>query len=571
MDTVKRYEHWLEYAEGDALKRLKEIGSDPVTMKELFGRRIDFGTAGIRGIMDVGTNRVNNYTVAAATQALSEYIVSFGQEAMARGVCIAYDNRHNSRQYSELAAGILCKNGVKVYLFDALRPTPELSFSILAYHAMAGINITASHNTKEYNGYKVYWEDAAQISPETAVIIAAKIENIDEMRVASMSLEAAAAADLLVYLGKPTDDKYIGCVLAQTVTDEYINKESGRITVVYTPFHGTGCRLVPEILHLKGYKNLVTVNEQMVNDPDFFTVKSPNPENTEGFALAIDYAKKCHADIIIGTDPDADRAGTAVLDHGEYRALTGNQIGALLLDYIITERRSHGTMPPKPAAVKSIVSTELAKRICDDNGIALFDVLTGFKYIGEKISEFEKDDSYDFIFGFEESNGYLSGCYARDKDAVAATMLIAEMACKYKAQGIDLRDKLKELYKKYGFFEEKVLSKTFIGPEAQEQMTAVCDSLRSKKPDEIAGIKINAVRDYKTGVIDHNNGSRSLTGLPSSDVLYYELGDGSALVVRPSGTEPKIKVYLKLTGESEESVKGKFTIFGTYVEENIFS
>ena len=546
---------WMESPAltGEDKAELGEISADEKEIRERFAQMLKFGTAGLRGIMRIGLNGMNVYTVRLATQALAETILEKMEEPKpeGRGVTIAYDSRNNSERFAREAACVLAANGIEVNLFESLRPTPELSFALRETGSIAGINITASHNTKEYNGYKAYWADGAQIGPELASAIAGRMAEIDIFEgVKTMDYDEALKQDRIVLLGEDMDERYLARVLEQSVGSGYVEEAAEDLRIVFTPFHGTGYRLVPEVLRRLGVKNLITVPEQMVIDGDFPTVKSPNPEYREGFDLAVALAEKNDVDLIIGTDPDGDRCGIVVRDDGEYVTLTGNQIGVLLLDYLIRARREQGSLAPDSIAVKSIVSTTMADRVCEEQGVAICNVLTGFKYIGERIKAYEEDHSQTFLFGFEESNGYLAGTYARDKDAVLASMLIAEAACFYHRQGKTLADAMKELYERYGQYRERVDSFVFEGLEGQEKMKGIMDGLRSDPPKAV-GLPVRRIRDYQTGEIrDLAGGDAGATGLPKSNILFYELDESCTAIIRPSGTEPKIKFYIMARGQS---------------------
>ncbi|MGI6721600.1 MAG: phospho-sugar mutase [Anaerovoracaceae bacterium] len=546
MDYRDNYEKWLASSVVDekTKKELRGIAGDEKEIEDRFAGMLNFGTAGLRGIMRAGLNGINVYTVRYATQGLADLINSCGEE-QGGGVTIAYDSRNNSPEFAKEAACVLAANGIHVYLFESLRPTPELSFALRETGSIAGINITASHNTKEYNGYKVYWSDGAQLPPEHAEQVSASMAGNDIFDdVKTASFREAAGRGSIAMLGSEMDEKYMKNVLAQSVGGKYVAQAADDFAVIYTPFHGTGYKLVPQVLKRLGMKNVLTVKEQMVIDGDFPTVASPNPEYIEGFELAIEMAEENDIDLIIGTDPDGDRCGVVVRNGDHYETLSGNQIGVLLLDYLITARREQGILAPDSAAVKSIVTTTMANKICADNGIKLFETLTGFKYIGEKIKQFEASGEYTFLFGFEESNGYLAGTYARDKDAVVASMLVTEMACMYKTKGMDLYQAMQSLYKKYGYYNEKVTSVAFDGFGAQARMADVMEKLRKEPPAEI-GLRVRRVRDYQSGEItDVASGATEPTGLPTSDVLFYELDQDCAAIIRPSGTEPKVKLYV---------------------------
>lgn len=557
MNYKDEYLKWMNspVVDEDTKAELKAIENDENQLKLRFSGMMSFGTAGLREVMRAGLNGMNIYTVRYATQGLADLINSCG-ENVGGGVTISYDSRHNSCEYARQSAAVLAANGIHVNIFDELRPTPELSFALRYTGSIAGINITASHNTKEYNGYKVYWSDGAQLPPEHAAQVSASMERNDIFDdVKTMDFEEGVEKGLITLIGSEIDEKYLEKVMEQSVGSRYVEQAAGDFTIIYTPFHGTGYKLVPEVLKRLGMKHVLTVPEQMVIDGDFPTVKSPNPEYIEGFAKAIEMARENDVDLIIGTDPDGDRCGVVVRNGDDYETLTGNQIGVLLLDYLITARREQGTLAPNSAAVKSIVSTTMANAICEANGIKLFETLTGFKYIGEKIKEFLETGQYTFLFGFEESNGYLAGTYARDKDAVVASMLIAEMGCMYRTKGISLYQGIQALYEKYGFFKEGVTSASFSGLEAKAKMNSIMEGLRNDPPEKL-GLKVERIRDYSTGkILNVKDGSTGETGLPESNVLFYDLEGGCSLIIRPSGTEPKIKLYVMTRGKSEKEAQ----------------
>lgn len=557
MNYKDEYLKWMNspVVDEDTKAELKAIENDENQLKLRFSGMMSFGTAGLREVMRAGLNGMNIYTVRYATQGLADLINSCGED-VGSGVTISYDSRHNSCEYARQSAAVLAANGIHVNIFDELRPTPELSFALRYTGSIAGINITASHNTKEYNGYKVYWSDGAQLPPEHAAQVSASMERNDIFDdVKTMDFEEGVEKGLITLIGSEIDEKYLEKVMEQSVGSRYVEQAAGNFTIIYTPFHGTGYKLVPEVLKRLGMKHVLTVPEQMVIDGDFPTVKSPNPEYIEGFAKAIEMARENDVDLIIGTDPDGDRCGVVVRNGDDYETLTGNQIGVLLLDYLITARREQGTLAPNSAAVKSIVSTTMANAICEANGIKLFETLTGFKYIGEKIKEFLETGQYTFLFGFEESNGYLAGTYARDKDAVVASMLIAEMGCMYRTKGISLYQGIQALYEKYGFFKEGVTSASFSGLEAKAKMNSMMEGLRNDPPEKL-GLKVERIRDYSTGkILNVKDGSTGETGLPESNVLFYDLEGGCSLIIRPSGTEPKIKLYVMTRGQSEKEAQ----------------
>ena len=554
MDYMKEYERWLSFAGLDERNKAELIsmhGND----EEIFSRfytSLNFGTAGLRGRMGAGTNRMNIYTVRQASYGFGKYICSIGEQAKDRGVVIAFDSRNNGVRFAENAALTLCKLGVRVFVFDSLRPTPELSFAIRELHAIAGINITASHNPKEYNGYKAYFEDGAQIAGEQADIILGYMKGIDPLAVELADKDFAVQSGLYKIIGEKIDDAYIKCVLGEQLELGDISDEAKNVSIVYSPFHGAGYKIVPQVLEAIG-ANVTIQPDQAVPDGDFPTLKSPNPEEREGLSMSIELAEKIGSDLVIATDPDADRCAVAVImPDGTVELLSGNQIGVLLCDFIAQNLRSNGRMPDNAAVISTIVSTLMIKKVCADNNIKYFEVLTGFKYIGEMIAEFEKTGDYTFLLGFEESFGYLKGTYARDKDSVVAAMLITQMAMFYKNKHMNLKQAMDELYKKYGWFAEKTVSFSISGSQPMEQVGSIMKSLRDSNDSAVAGTDIICLRDYKLKRIrNFRTGEISQTTLPVSDVLYYELENGCSVVVRPSGTEPKVKLYVLTVGENK--------------------
>ena len=563
-DPATEYNKWIDSPSlsEDAKAELAAIREDEKEIRERFSQMLQFGTAGLRGIMRMGLNGMNIFTVRLAAQGIASVVLEeAGGQEQAPAVTIAYDSRNNSPLFAQESAKVLAANGVRVFLFESLRPTPELSFALRQTKSAAGINITASHNTKEYNGFKAYGADGAQMAPEHAAKVADIMASIDIFKdVKRMELDEAISAGLVTMIGGEIDELYMQQVLAQSVGKSYVAKAADELKIIYTPFHGTGYKLVPEVLKRLGMKHVITVPEQMVIDGDFPTVKSPNPEYREGFDIAVRMAKENDIDLIIGTDPDGDRCGIVVRDGDEYKTLTGNQIGVLLLDYLIRARKEQGTLADNSIAVKSIVSTTMADRICETQRVDIANVLTGFKYIGEKIKEYEADGSHTFLFGFEESNGYLTGTYARDKDAVVASMLISEMACYYHLQGKTLADAMKGLFEEYGQFREKVVSFVFEGLDGQAKMNDIMEGLRREPLKEVA-LPVRRIRDYSTGVItDCATGETDGTGLPLSNILFYELEEGCTAIVRPSGTEPKIKFYIMASADTAEEAEKRLAM-----------
>ena len=542
------YRQWLESSvlDEESRRELLALRDDPSEIEMRFLGDLEFGTGGLRGTMGAGTNKMNVYTVAHATQGMAKMILLEGKDAAARGVVIAYDSRNHSERFARTAAEVLSANGIRTYIFDGVRPTPELSFAIRELGCIAGINITASHNPKEYNGYKAYWEDGAQLPPEHADVISAKTRELDIFKdVRRADFDKAVSAGDIQIIGAEIDAKYLENVLAQRVNKEAIPVVAETLRVVYTPLHGAGYRLVPEALRRSGLKYLYTVDEQMVLDGNFPTVKKPNPELPDAFTLGIRLADAVQSDLIVATDPDSDRMGvmTRAAD-GKFAAITGNQMAALLLDYIFTALREGDGIPADGYAVKTIVSTELATAICRANGVKLYNVLTGFKFIGEVIKNHEAEGKGTFLFGFEESYGYLKGTYARDKDAVCAAMLAVEMAAYYKAKNMTLYDALQSIYARYGYYGEKSMDVYMEGLDGIARRTATMQALRQTPPLEIGGFAVAFIGDYQAETITYLSDGRSEpTGLPKSDVLYYGLENGDVVVIRPSGTEPKIKIY----------------------------
>ncbi|MBO5785930.1 MAG: phospho-sugar mutase [Clostridia bacterium] len=561
---MKEFERWLnnENLDEASKARLREIANDETAIAERFAIPMSFGTAGLRSTMDVGISKMNVYTVGQTTQGLAELIISAG--GCERGVAISYDSRNDSDTFARTAASVLTANGIKVYLFDGIRPTPELSFAILYYNCIAGINVTASHNPKEYNGYKVYWEDGAQLPPEHASTVsdaAARTDIFDGVK--KMCLEEAEKQGLLVIIGEECDEAFLKAVLDCRLDAENTKKYGNEVGLAYTALHGTGYKLVPEALKRCGIDKLILIESQMNPDGNFPTVASPNPENRECFEEAVKKLSELGADCgaIIATDPDADRIGLAIKnDKGEFIALSGNQIGALLIDHIIKIRKKNGNLPENACAIKSVVSSNLFDAICEKHGVRHISVLTGFKYIGEKIKEWAADGSNTFIFGYEESQGYLSAGYARDKDAIGASVLAAEMVCRHYAEGRSVFEALQGIYAEYGIFKESVLNVKITGIDPMGLMGEIMADIRGKNLSLIGGMKVTAVRDYSIGEIKHACGSTTPTGLPKSDMLYYELEGGSAVIVRPSGTEPKIKAYILVRGESDADAEAKIAL-----------
>ena len=543
------YEAWLSdprLAAADK-KELEGIAADEKEKEYRFGGELEFGTAGMRGIIGCGMNMMNVYTVMRATQGLSEYIKTLPASDRAKGVVISYDTRRNSRLFAEKAASVLAKNGIKAYLFDDVHPVPMLSYAVRYLGTIAGIMITASHNPKEYNGYKVYGEDGAQMSPEATKIVVGFIEKIADY----LSVTGDEKSPLIVPVPKEVDDTYIEALKKLTLSKEAVEKCGKDLKLVYTPVHGSGYVPVTRILKELGI-NVTVVEEQTTKDTEFSTVAVPNPEFKETLSMGIALANKIDADVVFGTDPDSDRLGVAVKNEkGEFVALSGNQVGILLLDYILTRLKEENALPANAAVVKSFVTTGMAKAICDDFGVALFETPVGFKFIGEKIKEWEADGSHTYVFGFEESCGYLRGTHARDKDAVVASMLCAEMVCYYTYIGKTVWGRLNEIYAKYGFVLDKNVYIQYSGLNAMKEMNAVVDALKTVKVDRFGSFNVVAVRDYSASVRRTSDGKTETLNIPKCNCVYYELEGGSFICVRPSGTEPKLKIYYSVKAASE--------------------
>ena len=558
----KEYRRWLESDKLSAEEKseLISIANDEEAKALRFTAPMDFGTAGLRSVMNVGIGSMNRFTVAQTTRGIAALIKAEGAEA--RGVVIAHDSRNNSREFAVTAARVLSGVGIKVYIFDDLRPTPELSFAVINLGAIAGINITASHNPKEYNGYKAYWEDGAQISPEQATIVSAERAKFDVLDTDGLAdFDEAVRCGSIVILSDEFDEIYLDAVVNTAVSLKSISDVADDFKVVYTPLHGAGTKLVPMAFKRVGLKYLYTVDEQMTPDGDFPTVKKPNPEYAAVFEKGIAIAREVGSDLVIATDPDADRVGVmAKGKDGEFVTISGNQMGALLLDYVINKRRELGTLYDGAYCVKSIVSTDMAYKIAKDNGVKLYDVLTGFKYIGEVIKNLKNDKA--FLLGFEESYGYLLGAYARDKDAVEASMLILEMAAHYKKLGMTLVDALDRLYEKYGLYAEAMIDIYMEGLDGIEKRKRIMQTLRTTPPTSFGGVKVRNIGDYLSGTsTDVINGTTIELAQPKSDVLYYTLENEDKIIVRPSGTEPKIKIYVLAHDIDKTNLKRKIALY----------
>ena len=563
MNYKEKYEEWLAspVIDEETKNELRAI-TDEKELSDRFYTTLEFGTAGLRGVIGAGENRMNTYTVRRATQGLANYIKALGREKM--GVAIAYDSRHMSPEFADTSALCLAANGIKAYVFETLRPTPELSFAVRYLKCTAGINITASHNPPEYNGYKVYWEDGAQITPphDSGIMDAVKaIASYEDCR--TMDKDEAVKAGLYQVIGKDIDDPYVAEVKKQVKNPDAIAKYGKELKIVYTPFHGTGLMPVTRVLSELGFENVMVVPEQAAPDGDFPTVAYPNPEDKAAFKLALDLAEKEDADLVLATDPDADRLGVYVKDRdGVYQVLTGNMSGCLLAEYTISQIKEKQGLPADGALIKSVVSSNLADAIAKYYNIALIETLTGFKYIGLEILKMEETGKGHYLFGFEESYGCLIGTYARDKDGIVATMALCEAAAYYRAQGKNLWDVMVDMYERYGYYYEDVVSVTMKGSEGLAKIAQIMEDLRNAVPEEIGGKKVLKFRDFKKDVCkDMVTGETGATGFPSSNVLYFDFADGEWLCVRPSGTEPKIKLYIGVNGTSLDNAKEKAAQF----------
>ena len=571
MSYQAQYERWLHspalsQPEKDELAALSHNAGE---IEDRFFSLLQFGTAGLRGVMGVGLRRMNVHVIRHATQAFANVILAEGKDFAAQGVAICYDCRVHSQEFARAAAEVMAGNGIPVRLFEAMRPTPELSFAVREYGCAAGLNVTASHNPPEYNGYKVYWSDGAQLPPQHAAAIAAQMEQLDVFDdIQSLAYETALEKGLITLMGKETDDKFLAHVLAQINDKASVAKVADTFTMVYTPFHGTGYQQIPYVLGELGIRHLHCVPEQMVIDGTFPTVKSPNPETPESFALALNLAKKVNADLILGSDPDADRVAIQVKDKtGQYVQISGNQTGVLLLDYLIGAKKRAGTLPADAVALKSLVTTDMARVVAEANGVKSYNTFTGFKFMAEKKNQLEAAGQGHVIFSYEESIGYMIGDYVRDKDAVTASLLLTEMTAWYAAQGMTLLDALDALYAKYGYYGEKTLNLVMPGLEGMALMANLMAKLRQTPPTEIAGTTVLRQKDYQDGTErDTASGAVSPMALVGSNVLAYDLADETTIVVRPSGTEPKIKVYVLAKGKDSTDSQEKVAKYAAWAE-----
>jgi len=561
VEAKKVYEFWLtdSYFDEETKKELKSIAGDEKEIEERFYRDLEFGTGGLRGIIGAGTNRMNIYTVRKATQGLSNYIRK--EQAQEKGVAIAFDSRNMSPEFAEEAALCLAANGIRAYIFPSLRPTPVLSFAMRRLGCTAGIVVTASHNPPEYNGYKVYWEDGAQItSPRDREIIREVNAITDYAQVKTMTRQRAEEEGLYEVIGSEIDDAYIECLKELVLCPDIVREEARNMKIVYTPLHGTGNLPVRRILGELGFSNVYVVKEQELPDGNFPTVSSPNPEDARAFSLALKLAGEVDADLILATDPDADRLGVYAKNPktGEYVSFTGNMSGALIMEYILSRRKAMGTLPGNGAVVTTIVSGKMAQGIADEYRVKLIETLTGFKYIGEQIKFFQRDHSYEYLFGYEESYGCLVGTHARDKDAVAAVMALCEAAAWYRHQGTSLCGQMEKLYQKYGYYKEGLAAITLKGQEGLRKISGMMERIRREIPKTIGGVRVIRFRDYENDVLlDCTTGEKGQTGLPKSNVLYFQMENEAWCCVRPSGTEPKIKFYIGVKGAAEADADRK--------------
>ena len=573
-DYRKEYEKWIksDLVDEETKKELSLISDNEAEIEDRFYRDLDFGTAGLRGVLGAGSNRMNNYTVRRTAQGIANYINSVGAEAAKRGVVISYDCRHFSSEFAMESAKVFAANGIKTYVFDEMNPTPVLSFAVRYLKTFAGVMITASHNPAKYNGYKVYGEDGAQLGVLPSETVMKYINEMDIFKDAKLiSEEDGIKSGMIEMVGAKVVEAFLSEVIKCSINPDIIKQVAKDFKIVYTPFHGTGFKSVCEILKMAGFTNLYPVEAQVAADPDFSTVKSPNPEDKEGFYMAINLAKEVGADIIIGTDPDSDRIGVlAKNETGEYDVLTGNQTGVLLTEYILTEKASRGEINDDDYIVKTIVTTDLVKNIAAEFGVEVYDVFTGFKNIAEVIKSKEGKGEGEYLFGFEESYGYLPGTYARDKDAVAAALLACEMAAVYKSCGIGLKESLLKLFDKFGCFTEKTVSVTMEGADGMEKMAKLMEETAANPPKELGEVKFKALRNYKEQIrYDFTNGSADAIDMVSTNVLYFELSDGGFFIMRPSGTEPKIKFYYSVPSESLQQGEEKIDAMNEIVKRNI--
>ena len=559
MTYQENFKKWLDFAELPDYLRKELDSMDEKTKEDAFYTNLEFGTAGMRGLIGAGTNRINIYVVRQATEGLARLIDEKGEDFKKRGVAIAYDSRHFSPEFAFESAAVLAKHGIKSYVFESLRPTPELSFAVRHLGTFAGIMITASHNPAPFNGYKVYGEDGGQMPPHDADALTTYIRAIENpFTIEVADVEAEKASGLIEIIGENVDTEYLKEVKDVNINQQLIDEYGKDMKIVYTPLHGTGEMLARRAFAQAGFDSVQVVEAQCVPDPDFSTVKSPNPENQAAFALAEELGRKVGADVLVATDPDADRVGVEVLQKdGSYRNLSGNQIGAIMAKYILEAHKTAGTLPANAALCKSIVSTDLVTKIAESYGATMFNVLTGFKFIAEKIQEFEEKHNHTYMMGFEESFGYLIKPFVRDKDAIQAVLVVAELAAYYRSRGLTLADGIEEIYKEYGYYAEKTISVTLSGVDGAEQIKAIMSKFRDNAPKEFNATAITVTEDFKAQTATDSDGNVRKLTTPASDVLKYTLADGSWIAVRPSGTEPKIKFYIAVVGDSSQDAQAK--------------
>ncbi|KGM36960.1 phospho-sugar mutase [Streptococcus sinensis] len=571
MTYQDNFQKWLDFAELPDYLREDLEGMDEKTKEDAFYTNLEFGTAGMRGLIGAGTNRINIYVVRQATEGLARLIEEKGEEFKKRGVAIAYDSRHFSPEFAFESAAVLAKHGIKSYVFESLRPTPELSFAVRHLGTFAGIMITASHNPAPFNGYKVYGEDGGQMPPHDADALTTYIRAIENpFTIEVADVEAEKASGLIEIIGENVDTEYLKEVKDVNINQQLIDEYGKDMKIVYTPLHGTGEMLARRAFAQAGFDSVQVVEAQCVPDPDFSTVKSPNPENQAAFSLAEELGHKVGADVLVATDPDADRVGVEVLQKdGSYRNLSGNQIGAIMAKYILEAHKTAGTLPANAALCKSIVSTDLVTKIAESYGATMFNVLTGFKFIAEKIQEFEEKHNHTYMMGFEESFGYLIKPFVRDKDAIQAVLVVAELAAYYRSRGLTLADGIEEIYKEYGYFAEKTISVTLSGVDGAEQIKAIMGKFRDNGPKDFNATAISVTEDFKAQTSTAADGSVTALTTPPSDVLKYTLADGSWIAVRPSGTEPKIKFYIAVVGDSNEDAHAKIAAIEAEINEFI--
>ena len=571
MEFKKTYQQWNEFDDIDELvkKSLSEMKTDEAKMKDAFYAPLEFGTAGMRGIIGAGINRMNVYTVRQATDGLGQFIENLGGSEKERGVAIAYDSRHQSPEFAMAAAETLASRGIASYVFESLRPTPELSFAVRHFNCVAGIMITASHNPAAYNGFKVYGEDGGQMPPQDADAVTSFVRSIKNPLEINFLLQEEAG-DLITIIGEEVDAAYLENIKSVSVNHELIKRTGKDLKLIFTPLHGTGKMLGERALKQAGFESFQLVPEQAIADPDFSTVASPNPEEHSAFEYAIKLGEKENAELLVATDPDADRLGAAVKNaDGSYEVLTGNQLGSLMVHYLLQAQKEQGTLSEKAVVLKSIVSSELSTAICEKFDVKMVNVLTGFKFIAEKIKEYEEDNSQSFVFGFEESYGYLVQPFVRDKDAIQALLLLAEIAAFYKEKNKTLADAMEDIYQEFGYFEEKTISVTMSGIEGVEKIKQLMKDVRSNIPVDFAGIKVNYYEDYQSQVRIYASKKEETIDLPPADVLKFFLEDGSWIAIRPSGTEPKIKFYLGVKGENQTDTNQKIDAFEQAVNQFI--